>query len=253
MNEVKNMIWKIILYVLITFLVTALLAISQQKTNLSFERISLPQLAPAIAVLILFLIYGNLPASIKFSLDQSILSKSFIAFVSPLILFAITFLIGRQTGLNVKFTGNLSKLIPVMLVGMLIGALGEEIGWRSFLQPVLEKKSSILFASIIIGIIWGLWHVGHYKNGFLFMTGFLLFTISASIIIAGLLRNTEYNLIIAAIFHLSINIGFVFFFYNSLEDGKLMLINGIVWLIPAIGIIIMNGKVFYEITAINSK
>jgi membrane protease YdiL (CAAX protease family) len=253
MNEVKNMIWKIILYVLITFLVTALLAISQQKTNLSFERISLPQLAPAIAVLILFLIYGNLPASIKFSLDKSILSKSFIAFVSPLILFAITFLIGRQTGLNVKFTGNLSKLIPVMLVGMLIGALGEEIGWRSFLQPVFEKKSSILFASIIIGIIWGLWHVGHYKNGFLFMTGFLLFTISASIIIAGLLRNTEYNLIIAAIFHLSINIGFVFFFYNSLEDGKLMLINGIVWLIPAIGIIIMNGKVFYEITAINSK
>lgn len=124
---------------------------------------------------------------------------------------------------------------------MFVGALGEETGWRGFLQPVLEKNNSILFASIIIGIIWGLWHVGHYKNGFLFMTGFLLFTISASIIIAWLLRNTEYNLIIAAIFHLSINIGFVLFFYNSLEDGKFMLINGIVRLIPAIGIISMNG------------
>ncbi|MDR3271903.1 MAG: CPBP family intramembrane metalloprotease [Flavobacteriaceae bacterium] len=241
------MIWKIILFVFITFFFTAILAISQQKTNLSFERITLPQLAPAITVLILFLIYGNLPASINFSLDKSILCKSLIAFVFPLILFAITFFIGKQIGLNVKITEKLSKLIPVMLVGMLLGALGEEIGWRSFLQPVLEKKSSILFASIIIGLIWGLWHVGHYKNGFLFMTGFLLFTTSASIIIAWLLRNTEYNLIVAAIFHLSINIGFVFFFYNSLEDGKFMLINGIVWLIPAIGIIIMNGKVFYEI------
>jgi hypothetical protein len=88
-------------------ILTAILAISQQKISLSFERISLPQLAPAIAVLILFLIYGNLPASIKFSLDKSVLSKSLIAFILPLILFAITFFIGKQTGLNVKFTENL--------------------------------------------------------------------------------------------------------------------------------------------------
>jgi membrane protease YdiL (CAAX protease family) len=240
----KKMIGKIILYVVITFILTAILAKSQQKINLSFERVSLPQLAPAIAVLILFLIYGNLPASIKFNLDKSVLSKSLIAFILPLILFAITFFVGKQMGLNVKFTEILSKLIPAMLAGMLIGALGEEIGWRGFLQPVLEKKHSIWFASILTGLIWGLWHAGHYKNGILFMTGFFLFTISASIIIAWLLRNTEYNVIIAAIFHLSINLGFLFFFYNSLEDGKLMTINGIVWLIPAIGIIITNGKVF---------
>jgi membrane protease YdiL (CAAX protease family) len=134
------MIWKILLYVVITFILTAILAFSQQKTNLSFERISLPQLAPAIAVLILFLIYGNLPASITFSFDKSIFGKSLIAFISPLILFAITFFIGKQIGLNVKFTENISKLIPVMLIGMLVGALGEEIGWRSFLQPILEKR-----------------------------------------------------------------------------------------------------------------
>jgi membrane protease YdiL (CAAX protease family) len=171
-----------------------------------------------------------------------ILTKSLIAFIVPIFLFAISFLIGKQLNLNVKITENLTSLLPLMITGMLIGAFGEEIGWRSFLQPILEKKNSVLVASIFVGIIWGLWHVGHYKSGLLFMTGFFLFTISVSIIIAWLLRGTEYNLIISAMFHLSINIGFLVFFHNSMTDSKFMLINGIVWLIPAIGIVIITGK-----------
>lgn len=236
------MILKIILFIFSTGALTVIFALTQQKTGLSFEKISLPQLAPAIAVLVLFLIYKDLPARINFCFEKFILTKSLIAFILPMLLFAISFFIGKQLNFNVKITENLTSFLPLMITGMLIGALGEEIGWRSFLQPIFEKKNSVLVASIFVGIIWGLWHIGHYKNGFLFMTGFLLFTISASIIIAWLLRRTEYNLIISAIFHFSINFGFLVFFHNSLTDNKFMLINGLVWLIPAIGIVIITGK-----------
>ena len=240
--KTNNMILKIMLFVSLTVVLTVFFAIIQQKIGLNYEKVSLPQIAPAVVVLIFFLIFKDLPARINIHLEKAILAKLLIAFVIPVILFAISFFIGKQLNLNVKITENLTSLLPLMITGMLIGVFGEEIGWRSFLQPFLEKKNSVLLASIFVGIIWGLWHIGHYKNGVLFMTGFLLFTISASIIIAWLLRGTEYNLIISAIFHLSINGCFLVFFYNLLTDSKLMLINGFVWLITAIGIVILTGK-----------
>ena len=104
----------------------------------------------------------------------------------------------------------------MLIIGILIGSIGEELGWRSFLQPNLEKKYSVLLASIIVGSIWGFWHIGHYKNGLLFMIGFLIFTVSASIILAWILRDTSYSIIISVLFHVSINLGFFVLFKNSL-------------------------------------
>jgi len=236
------MIWKIILYVIITVVFTGVLAVFQQKINLSFEKIVLPQLAPTIGFIVLILIVRNLNVSINFDFNKLIAVKSVLALAIPILLLSLTFVVGKQMGLEVKLTENIRNLIPLMLLGILIGAVGEEIGWRCFLQQTLEKKNTALVASVIVGTIWGLWHIGHYKNGSLFMIGFLLFTISASIILAWILRDTQYNLIISVLFHVSINLGFLMLFKNSLTDSKLMIINGIVWLIPAIGIVIITGK-----------
>lgn len=225
-----------------TILFTGLLAVFQQKINLNFEKIVLPQLAPAIGTLIMILIFSDLKILLNLDFNRLIAAKSLLALGIPLLLFTLSFFVGKQFGLEVKLTEDLRNLIPLMFVGILIGSLGEEIGWRSFLQLTLEKKNPALFASIIVGTIWGLWHIGHYKNGTLYMIGFLLFTISASIIIAWLLRDTRYNLIIPVLFHVSINLGFLILFKNSLTDSRQMIINGIVWLIPAIGIVISTGK-----------
>ena len=236
------MIWKIVLYVLITIVSTGLLAVFQQKINLNYEKGVLPQLAPAIGTIIIICLFRDLNISINFDLNKLIVAKSLLALIIPFVLLGISFFIGKQVGLSIKLTDHLSDLIPLMLLGIIIGALGEEIGWRSFLQLTLEKKNPALLASIIVGIIWGLWHIGHYRNGVLFMIGFLLFTISASIIVAWLLRDTKHNLIISTLFHISINLGFLILFKNSLTDSKLIIINGIVWLIPTIGIVITTGK-----------
>jgi membrane protease YdiL (CAAX protease family) len=228
------MFLRIGVFIVITLLFTVLLAVLQQKINLAFEKITLPQLAPAIGFIIVSLIFADLHFSVNFNLNKTVALRMLMAFVLPFLLFGIPFLIGKQAGLSVKITGDLSAVLPTMAVGLLIGAAGEEIGWRGFLQPILEKKYTVLVASIVVGTIWGLWHIGHYRNGALFMTGFLLFTVSASILIAWLLRGTHFNIIIATAFHLAVNLGFTAFFKNSLSDSKLMLINGFVWLIPVI-------------------
>ncbi len=234
------MIWKVGLFALITLVVTIVFAMIQQKPGWIYERITLPQLAPAVAVLVMFLIWRELPARLNFHFDGTVAIRSAMAFAIPLGLFGVAHIVGRQFGVEAKIPSDLASLLPVMIAGMVIGALGEETGWRGFLQPLLEKRYALPVASILVGLLWGLWHVAHYKNGVLFMAGFLLVTISASIIVAWLLRGTDYNLIIASLFHLAINIGFFAFFNNS-TDGRFMLINGVVWLIPAIIIVLSSA------------
>jgi membrane protease YdiL (CAAX protease family) len=40
-----------------------------------------------------------------------------------------------------------------------IGAFGEELGWRGFLFPELERMTSFTTASLIGGIVWALYHL----------------------------------------------------------------------------------------------
>jgi membrane protease YdiL (CAAX protease family) len=43
--------------------------------------------------------------------------------------------------------------------GALPGALGEELGWRGFLFPELQRMTSFTTASLIGGIVWALYHL----------------------------------------------------------------------------------------------
>jgi CAAX protease family protein len=47
----------------------------------------------------------------------------------------------------------------ILILPMIIGGGLEEIGWRGLLQPELEKNVSHLTATLVVGIIWALWHL----------------------------------------------------------------------------------------------
>lgn len=66
-----------------------------------------------------------------------------------------------------------------------IGALGEEIGWRTYLYPKLEKMMGPVGSILAGGTIWGIWHfpantMGHnYGTGYWGepWTGYIVFTV----------------------------------------------------------------------------
>lgn len=60
---------------------------------------------------------------------------------------------------NETFLGNPPIYFLVLFPLMILGGGLEEVGWRGFLQPYLEKKFSFVLTSLIIGIVWGLWHL----------------------------------------------------------------------------------------------
>lgn len=63
-----------------------------------------------------------------------------------------------------RFEFGSTQLLPQIIVIVLI-ALGEEYGWRGFLLPKLMVKFNLFYSSIILGLIWGLWHFPAYLIG----------------------------------------------------------------------------------------
>lgn len=52
-------------------------------------------------------------------------------------------------------------IVPVNFVLVLLigGPLGEEFGWRGLVLPALETRLSPLWASLLLGILWSVWHL----------------------------------------------------------------------------------------------
>jgi uncharacterized protein len=90
-----------------------------------------------------------------------------IALFYPLLAFAAAALaaVFGATTRPLDLAGAAARLAdPAGLIAMigfilLIGPLPEEIGWRGFLQDRLQLRWSALAASLLIGLVWWVWHL----------------------------------------------------------------------------------------------
>ena len=125
-------------------------------------------------------------------------------------------------GLNILFGGVLPDfkllssewfLIPIALItGMLLGGpLEEEFGWRGFALVKLQQKYNALTASIIVGIIWGAWHLPAFlipwstqHNLPVFL--FLLHDLALSVLFTWIFNNTGGSVLMSMLAHGAFNL-----------------------------------------------
>jgi membrane protease YdiL (CAAX protease family) len=96
-------------------------------------------------------------------------------------------------------------LIPMFLVITIIN--GEELGWRGFALPGLQAKYTALTSSLILGLIWTLFHLplfftvtGSSQADWSFAS-FLVSTVAMSILYTWMLNNTRGSVLLAYLFH----------------------------------------------------
>jgi membrane protease YdiL (CAAX protease family) len=124
---------------------------------------------------------------------------------------------------------NVTATIPgaVFLFALSIfpgSAGGEEIGWRGFALPQLQARRSALGASVILGVIWGVWHLPLYLIGTdirplgLFVPWVLL-CVAVSIIYTWIYNGTGGSLLMVVLFHAASNVSLTIFFESLADEG----------------------------------
>jgi uncharacterized protein len=132
-------------------------------------------------------------------------------------------------------------LTPIELV-LFVLVVGEELGWRGYALPLLLEKRSALTASLILGVLWGLWHLptflvpGTPQYG-LPLVAFVLLTVEYSILMTWVFLHTHGSVLIATLFHGAINLS-QGFFLGGMEGASrywlLSIVYGVAALITAV-------------------
>jgi len=95
------------------------------------------------------------------------------------------------------------------------GSVGEEIGWRGFVQTEATKELGPFKSSIVTGLLWGLWHVSKiWQAGF---TSYIIFTIniiSMSIIMGYIFHKSNRSLINMIVYHSTTNLYMMFLLFG---------------------------------------
>jgi membrane protease YdiL (CAAX protease family) len=119
-------------------------------------------------------------------------------------------------------------ILPSLLFILIFGPVPEELGWRGYALDGLQSRWNNLSASVILGIVWALWHLplffigGTYQQaevGFgtlrfwSFMSGMLI----SSVLFTWIYNNTSRSILSAILFHFSINFSGEIFLLSERE------------------------------------
>jgi membrane protease YdiL (CAAX protease family) len=124
----------------------------------------------------------------------------------------------------------------------LFGPLPEELGWRGYALDGLQVRLSALTASLLLGVVWALWHVPQFfiegtfqSNLGVGTTAFWIFMvqiIASSVLYAWVYNNTQRSTLSAILFHFIENyVGQLFalseqaeIYYYLLQAGAVVLV-----------------------------
>ena len=136
--------------------------------------------------------------------------------LGPIALFVIAALVGyatQGTGPNLWLLGEVDYLpylgpAGAFLLWLLTFGLGEEIGWRGYALPRLQKNRNAQTATLIVGAVWTFWHLPafFYRETYMAMgvAGLPLFFMSilaASIVFTWIYNGTRGSLLMVILFH----------------------------------------------------
>ena len=109
------------------------------------------------------------------------------------------------------FDAELLVLIVLLFLSNFIhGGLSEEPGWRGFALPRLQARFSPLVSSLILGVIWAVWHAparfGGVEAKSVEDTGVeWMLIVLLSIIFTWLYNRTKGSVLVGALLHASMN------------------------------------------------
>ncbi len=100
---------------------------------------------------------------------------------------------------------SIQSLLMAMLLAAIKGPI-EEFGWRGIALPLLQRKFAPIWAALILGVIWGVWHLPAFmlsgtQQGAWSFTPFFAGTIAVSLIVTALFNASRGSILLPALMH----------------------------------------------------
>lgn len=137
------------------------------------------------------------------------------------------------------------QMAPVyFLLQILTHLLTEEPGWRGYALPKLQERHSPVRASLILGLLWGCWHIplflipGRPQAEMPFL-GFLLAVIAATMLMTWV-QNRAGSSFVSVLFHSSMNTSFAGFAVLT-SSSRLFWLTVALWLGSAVLLALRTG------------
>jgi len=134
-----------------------------------------------------------------------------IALLGPVVMAALTALLAVAAGAPVRRTGaytDWQAIATFFLTAVIIVGLFEEVGWRGFALPRLQRRLAALWAALALGVGWALWHLPELisdPTGQRPVVQFVLWALTLSVIFSWLYNSTNGSLLIVIICHAAID------------------------------------------------
>jgi len=133
---------------------------------------------------------------------------AFVVVGIPLIFVIGAAMKGSLTTYTMPF-GTVGETLTGMGFMLLLGPI-EEFGWRGVALPLLQRRLAPLWASVVLGLIWGLWHMpaflmsGTPQSAWDF-SPFVVGAIAISVILTPLFNASGGSILLAMLFHFQLN------------------------------------------------
>ncbi|MFD5427169.1 CPBP family intramembrane glutamic endopeptidase [Streptomyces sp. NPDC127084] len=226
------------LFLAVAFVAAGALGAVQPAVGVPAEVVQLTQFGPAVAVAAAALLWPARTRGLLAGYPTGTAAPS----VALLATAPLTILL--SAGSYALFTGAAHATDPrglrhsflLIVVAQLVGACGEEIGWRCFLQPLLRIRFGALTASTVVGVAWGLWHVQVLAGSPAYAVGFLLATTAMSVVLGVALDEARghHRLLFAGAFHCLINLGMLLFMDEETGRAAPMVLFGLACTVTAL-------------------
>jgi uncharacterized protein len=133
---------------------------------------------------------------------------AFLLLGIPLLFFSGSVLKGNLFAIPFPFSSTQSLFVALAFT-VLKGPI-EEFGWRGLALPLLQRKFSPIWAGLILGVIWGFWHLpafllsGTPQSAWSF-TPFFVGSMALSVIVTALFNASGGSILLPALFHFQCN------------------------------------------------
>lgn len=235
MDIIKNYTYKPIIYYSITILLTwiSLFSAAYFSHTQGLEQYMVICMLPSLLlpfIVALFMIYGSKSKELKNDFKRRIFNLKTIKsnywlailLIMPMVVLfatAVSLLFGQSTE-QFELSSSFQVMSGAAFLSVAILILAptfEELGWRGYGVDSLLKGRSLLKASLLFALLWGLWHVplffikGYYHFEILqkdpiFALNFFIALVPAAILSNWIFYKNGRSIIAIIIFHFILNL-----------------------------------------------